>query len=629
MKKYIIEKISNNIPRYLVLLIDLLIVTINFILTYFILENFSREIDYIKLLIQLPYILVVALISFLIVGSYKGVIRYTGLRDTISLYTSITLMSVLFALVNYANERLNISAHYILPFSYIIVLFLLNVMSLVTSRFLFKFVYKTLIKNPMDTINIMIFGAGELGTIVYSALEKENAQRNKVRCFIDDDPRKQGKKIDRINIYGLEKIDEYFVNSRRIKEVIIATDKISQKRLLEVSDKFLTLGVKVKMVPPVVNWVEADLSINQIKEIRIEDLLNRSPINIKNTLIEAEVSHKVILVTGAAGSIGTGIVEQLANYNCKKLILIDQAESCLYDLQQSLKRIKKANIACYVADVRDVKMMEMIFKVHQPDLVFHAAAYKHVPLMEANPYEAVKVNVVGTKIIADLSCKFNIEKFVMISSDKAVNPTSVMGATKRVAELYIGTKNKRTNGTKFITTRFGNVLGSNGSVIPLFKKQIAEGGPITLTHPEITRYFMTIPEACQLVIEAGAMGMGGEIFIFDMGKSVKIIDLAKRMIKLSGLQYPDDIDIKITGLRPGEKLYEELLNDGENALPTHHQKIMINKSEILEVEEKTNLINQLIEINHPENNIQIVEKMKEIVPEFISNNSIFENLDNK
>ena len=625
MKKYIIEKISNNIPRYLVLLIDLLIVTANFILTYFILENFSREIDYIKLLIQLPYIWLIALVSFLVVGSYKGVIRYTGLRDTISIYISITLMSVLFALVNYAN----ISSLYILPFSYIVVLFLLNVMFLVSSRFLFKFVYRTLIKNSVNTINIMIFGAGELGTIVYSTLEKENVQRNKIRCFIDDDPRKKGKKINRVNIYGLEKIDEYFVISRGIEEVIIATDKISQKRLFEISDKFLALGLKIKIVPPVANWVDSDLSINQIKEINIEDLLNRNPITIKNISIEREVDQKVILVTGAAGSIGAGIVEQLVNYNCKKLVLIDQSESSLYDLQQNLKRIQKGNIKCYVADVRDSSMMEIIFKQNKPNLVFHAAAYKHVPLMEENPYEAVKANVIGTKIITDLSCKFKVDKFVMISSDKAVNPTSVMGATKRVAELYVGAQNKKTKQTKFITTRFGNVLGSNGSVIPLFKKQIAEGGPITLTHPEITRYFMTIPEACQLVIEAGAMGMGGEIFIFDMGKSVKIIDLAKRMIKLSGLQYPRDIDIQIIGLRPGEKLYEELLNDGENALPTHHQKIMINKSELHNSDEKLKIIEELIQINHPENNIQIVEKMKEIVPEFISNNSIFENLDNK
>lgn len=611
------------------LLIDLLIVAINFILSYFILENFSREIDFIKLLIQLPYILVVALVSFLIVGSYKGVIRYTGLRDTISVYISITLMSVLFGLVNYSNQWSNILDFYVLSVSNIIVLFLLNVIILVSSRFLFKFVYRTLIKNSMNMVNIMIFGAGELGTIVYATLEKDNIQRNKIRCFIDDDPRKKGKRIDRINIYGLEKINQKYIDTRAIKEVIIATDKISQKRLLEISDKFFELGVKVKIVPPVVNWVDANLNVNQIKEINIEDLLNRNPINLKNELIEKEVSQKVILITGAAGSIGSGIVEQLINYNCQKMILVDQAESCLYDIEQDLKRVKKENIVCYVADVRDRDMMEMVFKEHLPDLVFHAAAYKHVPLMEANPYEAVKVNVLGTKIIADLSCKYKVDKFVMISSDKAVKPTSVMGATKRIAELYVGSKNSLTKETKFITTRFGNVLGSNGSVIPLFKKQIAEGGPITLTHPEITRYFMTIPEACQLVIEAGAMGLGGEIFIFNMGKSVKIIDLAKRMIKLSGLQYPNDIDIKITGLRPGEKLYEELLNDGENALPTHHQKIMINKSEFLEVEKKLTLIEELISINHPERKTEVVEKMKRIIPEFISNNSIFENLDNK
>ncbi|ANW94979.1 polysaccharide biosynthesis protein [Wenyingzhuangia fucanilytica] len=629
MKKYIIDIISNNIPRSLVLLIDLLIVAINFIFTYFISENFSKELDFVKLIVQLPYILLIALISFVIVGSYKGVIRYTGLRDTISIYMGITLMSCLFIISNYLNERIDFSPAYILTISTIIVLFLLNVMALITSRFLFKFVYKSVLKKSLETINIMIFGAGELGTIVYSTLEKENAQRNRIRCFIDDDPRKKGKTIDRISIYGLEKIDEDYVKSREIKEVIIATDKISQKRLLEVSDKFLTLGVKVKMVPPVVNWVEGDLNVNHIKEIKIEDLLNRTPIHIKNPLIEEEVNGKVILVTGAAGSIGSGIVEQLTNYHCEKIILIDQAESCLYDVEQDLIRKRKRNVACYVADVRDINMMEMVFKSHKPHMVFHAAAYKHVPLMEANPYEAVKVNIAGTKNIADLACKYKTDKFVMVSTDKAVNPTNVMGATKRVAELYISSKNKVDNCTKFITTRFGNVLGSNGSVIPLFKKQIADGGPITLTHPEITRYFMTIPEACQLVIEAGSMGLGGEIFIFDMGKSVKIIDLAKRMIKLSGLEYPNDIDIKITGLRPGEKLYEELLNDGENALPTHHKKIMINKSESFNVQEKIGLIEELIHLTDPENNIQIVEKMKQIVPEFISNNSIFENLDKK
>lgn len=629
MKKYLIELISQNIPRSLVLLIDVIIVAVNFILSYFIINEFSVEFDLTKPFVQLPYVIVVSLLSFLIIGSYKGVIRHTGLRDTISIYSSVSLLAVFLLVTNFLNNNFFDFPEYILSLSSIVILFLLNVIALITSRYLFKFVYKSVIKNSKITSNVVIYGAGEMGTIVYSTLQKSNERVSKVMSFIDDDSKKQRSKIDRINVISLDSIDEDYIRDNEIKEVIIAIKKISQARLFEISDKFLSIGVKIKMVPPVYKWVDGDLKLNQIKEINIEDLLNRSPIQIDNPLIEEEVKGKVVFVTGAAGSIGSEIVRQLTGYSCKQIILIDQAESSLYDIEQDLKRNNIKNTECYVTDVRDLLMMESIFKRHQPSIVFHAAAYKHVPLMEANPYEAVKVNVLGTKNIADLSCEYKVDKFVMVSTDKAVNPTNVMGATKRIAELYIASKGKTGNKTKFITTRFGNVLGSNGSVIPLFKKQIAEGGPITLTHPEITRYFMTIPEACQLVIEAGSMGTGGEIFIFDMGKSVKIIDLAKRMIKLSGLEYPKDIDIKITGLRPGEKLYEELLNDGENSLPTHHQKIMINKSETFDFHEKLNLINDLIHINKPDNCEIVVEKMKRIVPEFISNNSKFENLDKK
>ncbi len=627
-----IELISQSIPRSLVLLIDITIVAVNFILSYFILNEFSLEFDLTEPFIQLPYVILITLFSFLIMGSYKGVIRHTGLRDTITIYSSVSLLTVILLILNYLNAKGQYFQNHILSLANIIVLFLLNVIALITSRYLFKFVYKSVLTKSLkiDKSNVLIYGAGEMGTIVYSTLQKSNERGSKVKCFVDDDPKKQGSKIDRINICSLEHIDEDFVNTHDIKEVIIAIKDISQTRLLEISDKFLSLSIKVKMVPPVYKWVGGDLKLNQIKEIKIEDLLNRTPIKLNNPEIIKEIQNKVIVVTGAAGSIGSEIVRQLAEYNCAKIILIDQAESCLYDLEQDLLRKGKSIAHCYVSDVRDIDMMEFIFKKHQPDIVFHAAAYKHVPLMEANPYEAVKINVLGTKNIADLSCKYKVEKFVMISTDKAVNPTNVMGATKRVAELYIAVKNAKGNKTtKFITTRFGNVLGSNGSVIPLFKKQIVEGGPITLTHPEITRYFMTIPEACQLVIEAGSMGEGGEIFIFDMGKSVKIIDLAKRMIKLSGLNYPEDVDINITGLRPGEKLYEELLNDGENTLPTHHQKIMINKSESFNFEEKMELIQDLTTKNNPENILETVEKIKKIVPEFISNNSIFENLDKK
>ncbi|NIJ44323.1 FlaA1/EpsC-like NDP-sugar epimerase [Wenyingzhuangia heitensis] len=629
MKKYVVAKISKNIPRSLVLLIDLSIVAVNFIFSYFILNEFSSDLDLMKPFIQLPYVIVITLISFITLGSYKGVIRHTGLRDTISIYSSVSLLALLLLIANYIIIKFDYSPIYVLTISNIIVLFLLNTIALITSRFLFKFVFKSLLKRSLDTVNVIVYGAGELGTIVYSTLEKENTQRSKVRCFIDDDPRKRGNKIDRIDIHSNAHVDKEYVESREIKEVIIAIKNLSQAKLLEISDKFLAMGLKVKMVPPVANWVGSDLQLNQIKEINIEDLLNRTPIQIENPLIEKEVSGKVILVTGAAGSIGSEIVRQLTNYKCKEVVLVDQAESCLYDVEQDLKRKQKTNLTCYVSDVRDKGMMNKIFMTHQPNIVFHAAAYKHVPLMEANPYEAVKINIGGTKIIADFSCKYNVDKFVMVSTDKAVNPTNVMGATKRVAEMYIGSKNKIGNCTKFITTRFGNVLGSNGSVIPLFKRQIAEGGPITLTHPDITRYFMTIPEACQLVIEAGSMGCGGEIFIFDMGKSVRIMDLAKRMIKLSGLEYPSDIDIKITGLRPGEKLYEELLNDGENTLPTHHNKIMISKSEDFDYEEKIKCIEFLIKENNPEDFLSVVSNIKKIVPEFISNNSIFENLDKK
>jgi FlaA1/EpsC-like NDP-sugar epimerase len=368
------------------------------------------------------------------------------------------------------------------------------------------------------------------------------------------------------------------------------------------------------------------LQASQIKQINIEDLLNRAPINISNPIISRDVNNKIVLVTGAAGSIGSEISRQLSTYKYKQLILIDQSESPLYELQQELKY--KRDIDSIVADVRDYSKMEFIFEKYRPDKVFHAAAYKHVPLMENDPYEAIRVNVEGTKNIADLSNKFEVERFVMISTDKAVNPTNIMGATKRIAELYVSCLSKTSTKTKYTTTRFGNVLGSNGSVIPLFKKQILSGGPLTLTHKEITRYFMTIPEACSLVLEAGTMGEGGEIYIFDMGKAVKIFDVAKKMIQLSGLRYPEDIDIKITGLRPGEKLYEELLANGENTKPTYHSKIMIAKVKEMDCTEIKGSIEQLCHFNNT-NDYQSVLLMKTIVPEFISNNSIYEKLDKK
>jgi FlaA1/EpsC-like NDP-sugar epimerase len=394
--------------------------------------------------------------------------------------------------------------------------------------------------------NALIYGAGEAGIITYGALNRDRQNNYDIMGFIDDDPNKINKKIDRIKIFSFSKINAKYIDRYDIAEVIISTQKIKPSRLLEITDQLLALNVKVKIVPPLVTWIDGDLKANQIKQVNIDDLLDRKQIFIDNPIVQREVKGQVILVTGAAGSIGSEISRQIASYDVQHLVLVDQAESALYDLQQELHQKGLQNFSALVADVRDEKRMREIFEQFRPQKVFHAAAYKHVPLMEDSPYEAVKINILGTKNIADLSIKYKVDRFVMISTDKAVNPTNVMGATKRVAEMYISCVSKQQKKTKFTTTRFGNVLGSNGSVIPLFKKQIDHGGPLTVTHKDITRYFMTIPEACRLVLEAGTMGEGGEIYIFDMGKSVKIFNMAKRMISLSGLKYPENIDIKIT-----------------------------------------------------------------------------------
>ena len=464
--------------------------------------------------------------------------------------------------------------------------------------------------------------------ITYGALNRDTKNNYEVLGFIDDDLHKINKKIDRIKIFSLDKVTHDFIEKNNIDEIIISIQNIKPSRLLEITDYFTPFDVEVKIVPPLSTWIGGDLQANQIRDIKIEDLLDRLPILINNPILQRDLNAKIILVTGAAGSIGSEISRQLCQYNHKFLILVDQAESALYELQQELIQKGVQNFIAIVADVRDNQRMNLLFQEYLPQNVFHAAAYKHVPLMEESPCEAVKVNVKGTKIIADLSLKYNVERFVMVSTDKAVNPTNVMGATKRVAEMYIGCLSDKSTSTKFTITRFGNVLGSNGSVIPLFKKQIENGGPLTVTHKDITRYFMTIPEACRLVLEAGTMGDGGEIYIFDMGKSVKIFDVAKKMIYLSGLKYPEDIDIKISGLRPGEKLYEELLATGENTIPTYHNKIMIARTQEFDKSNTILLIEKLCLENQKIENQKTVSLIKELVPEYISNNSVYEKLDN-
>jgi FlaA1/EpsC-like NDP-sugar epimerase len=498
---------------------------------------------------------------------------------------------------------------------------------LIGLRFLFKIFYDILFSSFKAGPRILIYGAGEAGLLTYSIFKNDKANNSQICGFIDDDVRKHGKKINGVRVYNPKEVTQKFIAKNKITRIIIAMQYIKQARLIEIVAQLATLSVKVKIVPPTRTWIDRPiLKAAQIKTINIEDLLGRSVIELDNVGLQNAFSEKVVLITGAAGSIGSEISRQLASFSYKHLILVDQAESDLYNLQQHFNYNKHKNITCIVADVRNEKRMDSIFEKFKPEMVFHAAAYKHVPFMEENPYEAVLVNVFGTKTIADLVVKHQTKKFVMVSTDKAVNPTNVMGATKRIAEMYITSlQNKGTS--KFITTRFGNVLGSSGSVIPLFKTQIKNGGPITLTHKDITRYFMTIPEACQLVLEAGIMGDGDEIFVFDMGTPIKIYDLALNMIQLSNLKYPDDISIEITGLRPGEKIYEELLGSGENCIPTHHSKIMIAKAKVLDTKEIQQKINELCVSNRELNFEQTVSKMKEIVPEFISNNSIYEKFD--
>ena len=473
----------------------------------------------------------------------------------------------------------------------------------------------------------MIYGAGDSGLLTYNTLSNSLQTNYKISGFLDDNRLKIGKQFNRIKIFNPNNVDEKFIKKHGINEIIVSIQNIKPFDLFEKIDALTKLPVTIKIVPPVDQWIDGKLNVGQIQEVKIEDLLGRTPIQIENPVLQKAFENKVIMITGAAGSIGSEIAHQLSNYNYKKLILLDQAESDLYELQQDFVRNKIENFVIELADVRNKKRLEDIFTKYKIDLLFHAAAYKHVPLMEDNPYEAIKVNVYGTSLLMNLALKNNVKKFIMVSTDKAVNPTNVMGATKRVSEIYANCLNTEGK-TKFVTTRFGNVLGSNGSVIPLFKKQIDNGGPLTVTHKEITRFFMTIPEACQLVLEAGVMGNGGEIYVFDMGESIKIFDLAKKMIHLSGMKYPEDIDIHISGLRPGEKLYEELLTNEENTIPTYNKKILIAKTENINVKKIKLKIDSLIGMDTLED-IEIVSKLKAIVPEYISNNSEFEKLDVK
>ncbi|WP_047245774.1 polysaccharide biosynthesis protein [Maribacter thermophilus] len=619
IQKYLTYNSQRYASKWLVLVIDLATIGCSFVLSYLIRFNLTLNFEVENLLVQLPLVLVTALIAFLIVGSYKGVVRHTGVRDVYNIFNAVCLSSILVIFVVLANRMFGILNVFTIPLSIIIINSLITFIGLTASRFVFKSIYNRMHSIDKAYKNVLIYGAGDSGVLTHGAITNHAQSKYKVVGYVDRDPKKMGKNINGVPVFSRKSLTESFIAKNNISEIIFSIQNIDATRLRKTVEGLVDLPIVVKIVPPIEDWINGELKVSQIKQVQIEDLLDRPPIKIKNSKIEMELLNKTIMVTGGAGSIGSEIVRQICSYSYKSLIIIDSAESALYDLQQELKQNGCHNFIPIVSDIRDKNRMNALFMEHRPNMVFHAAAYKHVPLMEYNAYEAIKINIAGTKTVADLSLVHGVEKFVFVSTDKAVNPTNVMGASKRIAEMYISCMQKE-NKTKFITTRFGNVLGSNGSVIPLFRKQIEKGGPLTLTHKDITRYFMTIPEASQLVLEAGAMGEGGEIFIFDMGESVKIFDLAKNMIKLSGLRYPEDIDIKITGLRPGEKLYEELLANGENTMPTYHQKIKISKVRELDYAKVRSKIDELC-ITNMFFNGNTVKLMKEIVPEYVSKNS--------
>lgn len=618
-------------PRWVIIILDLLVFLFALGTAYLMrFEVYSNtriiEYEFNHLLKSLPFLILIKLIVFYLYKIHNGLIRYTSFEDIRRLFFAVATTSIAFFLAGLIRAEF-FDGRYMIPTSVLFMEFFTSLLFLIGLRFAIKVYYYETTKPIKRNKSILIYGAGVSGLITKRTIEKDPNLGYKVDGFIDDNKQLVGNRLEGVKIYATTKIED-LIEEFGVSELIVAIQRPEKENTNSVIDACLKYDVEVKSVPNFKNWIDGSFSVNQIRKINIEDLLGRKPIILDEKEIKSQLTHKTILVTGAAGSIGSGIVHQLTGYNPAKIVLLDQAESAIYDFHNELISLDLAgNIEIVVGDIRNKLRMRKLFEILKPEVVFHAAAYKHVPLMEGNPTEAVHTNVLGTKILVDLADEFNVNKFVMISTDKAVNPTNIMGASKRIAEIYAQHKNEISD-TQYVTTRFGNVLGSNGSVIPLFKKQIERGGPITVTHKDVTRYFMTIPEACQLVLDAGAMGEGGEIFVFDMGKSIKIVDLAEKMIRLSGLKLNEDIKIKYTGLRPGEKLYEELLANDENTIPTHHPQILKARHVAVLPEDISN-VDILIELLQEYDINAIVAQMKKIVPEYVSNNSEFSKLDKK
>lgn len=624
------------LPRWMILLFDLVVVSFTGLVSYLLLRR--TGVLYIKqdlYLYSIGIYLLLTLISFRAFRTYSGIIRHSSYIDAVKIFFSQFTVALLLLTINNLYENLTDN------------LLFLNIGILINAVFSFTclLLYRVLVKQVFENyfshikgqklIRAIIYGSDANAIAVANALKSEIPARFKLVGFVDKLSQNHSKMILGLPILQHKKKIPVLMRIFKAEALVIADKTLTKEEQLDIVEDCLEFNYKVYTVPLITDWENSTEISKKIKSFQIEDLLERKPIQLDHSAISGQLRGKVILVTGAAGSIGSEIVRQVLRFAPQRVILLDQAETPLHHLSLEIFKTQANKDCCrtIVADIRNKDGLEEIFKKYRPSVVYHAAAYKHVPLMEENPSQAVFVNVMGTKNVVDLSCQYNVDSFVMVSTDKAVNPSNVMGASKRIAEKYVqalhnkSVVEKGNCTTKFITTRFGNVLGSNGSVVPLFTKQIESGGPITLTHPDIIRYFMTIPEACQLVLEAGAMGRGGEIYIFDMGKPVRIIDLAKKMIRLAGFVPDKDIAIKIVGLRPGEKLYEELLNNTSKTLPTHHEKIMIAQEVYDDFEQLEHLTDNLIECATGYCSEDVVLKMKEIVPEFISMNSAFQSLD--
>jgi FlaA1/EpsC-like NDP-sugar epimerase len=622
-------KLKKNTPRWVIILLDVLIHLFALFFAYLIRFDLKADFSLIQteweiLSKSLWFFILVKILVFGIFQIHQGLVRYSSTDDFKRILFAEAISSILFIIGGLLRFYF-LDHYYLFPNSVLIMEFIFSTAFVISARLVVKLLYLEYIKEKGTEEPLMIFGAGVSGLLTKRIIEKDTASLQNVIGFIDDNPNLKSKRIEGSRVYQLHEL-EALKQKFNIRTLIIAVQNLPSERLQQIAEKAFELGIQIQRVPEAKSWTNGTFQVTQFTKININDLLGREVIELNNPKVAELISDRVVLVTGAAGSIGSGLAKSIAPLNPRKLILLDQAETPLFELEQQLKAKFPALVAEYViGDICAAQRMEKLFEVFNPEMVFHAAAYKHVPLMEDNPVEAIRNNIGGTLLMAQLAAKFAVKKFVMISTDKAVNPTNVMGASKRIAEMAVDLLNERQQ-TAYITTRFGNVLGSNGSVIPTFEKQIAAGGPITVTDERITRFFMTIPEACQLVLEAAAMGNGGEIFVFEMGQAVKIIDLAKKMILLSGKQPYKDIDIQITGLRPGEKLYEEVLASSENTLTTHHPKILIAKTRLTTQEQEAG-IQDLLHQADQQNNELCVTLMKKLVPEFISNNSTYQKLD--